>query len=254
MSINTPFDRLSNRFSHNIYDTPKGQIRLALLKQDLAERLKKPQQQILDAGGGQGQLASWCAQQGHQIVLCDVSASMLDEARQRIETENLKSQVELIQSSIETFCNQEIRQFDLIMCHAVLEWVADPATLLAGLEQRLKPGGQLSLMFYNRHSIVLRNALRGNFRKALSPNLEGDGSGLTPINPCDPEHIESILGQLNLEIETRAGIRCFYDYLPLQIRQTYTLDDILELENRFRQQPPYYQMARYIHLILHKPK
>ena len=57
MSINTPFDRLSNRFSHNIYNTPKGQIRLALLKQDLAERLKKPQQQILDAGGGQGQLA-----------------------------------------------------------------------------------------------------------------------------------------------------------------------------------------------------
>ncbi|MEH6823744.1 MAG: methyltransferase domain-containing protein [Motiliproteus sp.] len=253
MTTNTPFDRLSDRFNRNIYNTPKGKIRLALLQQDLAELLRAPAQCILDAGGGQGQLASWCAQQGHQLVLCDISATMLDEARQLIEAQNLQSQFELIHSPIEAFCQQDRRQFDLILCHAVLEWVPNPETLLAALEQRLAPGGHLSLMFYNRHSIVLRNALRGNFRKALSPNLDGDGTGLTPINPCDPEQIEVLLKRLNLSIASRAGVRCFYDYLPLKVKQTYSFEDILEMEQRFRRQAPYYQMARYIHLIVTKP-
>ncbi|MEH6472158.1 MAG: methyltransferase domain-containing protein [Halopseudomonas sp.] len=253
MTTNTPFDQLSDRFNRNIYNTPKGKIRLALLQQDLAAQLASPGQVILDAGGGQGQLARWCAQQGHQLVLCDTSATMLDQARQMVEVEKLQSQFELIHSPIEAFCQQDTRQFDMVMCHAVLEWVTDPAELLAGLERRLKPGGCLSLMFYNRHSIVLRNALRGNFRKALSPNLNGDGSALTPINPCDPEQIETILTGLRLEIVERAGIRCFYDYLPIKVKQTYTFEDILEMECRFRHQAPYYQMARYIHLIAHKP-
>lgn len=253
MTSNTHFDRLSDRFNRNIYNTPKGKIRLALLQRDLTELLRTPCQSILDAGGGQGQLASWCAQQGHQLVLCDISATMLDEARQLSEAQNLESQFELIHSPIEAFCQHDRRQFDLILCHAVLEWVPDPKTLLAALEQRLKPGGHLSLMFYNRHSIVLRNALRGNFRKALSPNLDGDGTGLTPTNPCDPEQIEALLESLNLSIQSRAGVRCFYDYLPLKVRQTYSFEDILEMEQRFRRQPPYYQMARYIHLIVRKP-
>ncbi len=253
MTTQPPFDRLSARFNRNIYNSPKGQIRLALLQQDLAELLSVPGQLVLDAGGGQGQLAGWCAKQGHRLVLCDISATMLEEAKQRAETEGLQSQFEFIHSPITEYCQQEPRQFDLILCHAVLEWVADPNALLTSLEQRLKPGGQLSLMFYNRHSIVLRNALRGNFRKALSPNLDGDGTGLTPTNPCDPQQIEALLEALNLQLKSRAGVRCFYDYLPLPVRKNYSFDDILELERRFRQQPPYVQMARYIHLILSKP-
>ena len=253
MTTQTPFDRLSDRFNRNIYNSPKGQIRLALLQQDLSDLLSSPAQLIRDAGGGQGQLASWCAQQGHQLVLCDMSATMLEEAQQLARAANLQAQFEFIHSPIEDFCQQDTRQFDLILCHAVLEWVTDPKTLLESLEQRLKPGGKLSLMFYNRHSIVLRNALRGNFRKALSPNLDGDGTGLTPINPCDPQQIEALLEGLNLQIESRAGVRCFYDYLPLPVRKNYSFEDILELECRFRQQPPYIEMARYIHLIVRKP-
>ncbi len=254
MTTDNHFEQLSQRFARNIYATPKGQIRLQLLQQDLAPLMAPSDQLILDAGGGQGQLARWCAQQGHRLVLCDISAQMLEQARQTNHAEGLSSQFELLESSIEAFSQNEPRQFDLILCHAVLEWVADPAPLLAGLVANLKPGGHLSLMFYNRDSIVLRNALRGNFRKALSPDLGGNGSGLTPTHPCQSQQIEALLEQLSLKIKLRAGVRCFYDYLPLKVRQEYAFDDILQLEQRFRHQPPYSQMARYLHLIARKPE
>jgi S-adenosylmethionine-dependent methyltransferase len=254
MTSDNHFEQLSQRFARNIYATDKGQIRLRLLQQDLTPLLAPPKQLILDAGGGQGQLARWCAQQGHQLVLCDRSAQMLEQARHANQQQQLSDRFELIESAIEDFCVQDPRQFDLILCHAVLEWVDDPERLLAGLIQRLKPGGRLSLMFYNRHSIVLRNGLRGNFRKALSSDLSGDGTGLTPTHPCRPEQIEAILQQLQLTIELRAGVRCFYDYLPIKVRQEYKFDDILEMEQTFRHQPPYNLMARYIHLIGHKPQ
>ncbi|SUG69462.1 SmtA protein [Salmonella enterica subsp. enterica] len=38
---------------------------------------------------------------------------------------------------------------DLILFHAVLEWVADPVGVLETLWSVLRPGGALSLMFYN---------------------------------------------------------------------------------------------------------
>lgn len=249
MTPDNHFETLSNRFARNIYATDKGQIRLQLLQQDLTALLKQPEQLILDAGGGQGQLARWCAQKGHQLVLCDLSEQMLKQADQANREQQLDDHFELVESSIESFCERDSRQFDLILCHAVLEWVADPQPLLAGLVRRLKPGGRLSLMFYNRHSIVLRNGLRGNFRKALSPDLSGNGTGLTPTHPCQPELIEQQLQQLDLTIELQAGVRCFYDYLPLKVRQEYKFEDILEMEKKFRHQPPYSQMARYIHLI-----
>ncbi len=254
MKSDNHFEQLSQRFARNIYSTDKGQIRLQLLQQDLVDLVAPSGQLILDAGGGQGQLARWCAQQGNHLVLCDLSAQMLEQAQLANQQHQLSDKFELIESSIEKFCQQDQRQFDLILCHAVLEWVVDPEQLLTALVDRLKPGGRLSLMFYNRHSIVLRNGLRGNFRKALSSDLSGNGTGLTPTHPCQPEQIEAILQQLELTIELRAGVRCFYDYLPIKVRQEYKFEDILEMEQTFRHQPPYNLMARYIHLIGHKPE
>ena len=253
MASEIPFDRLSERFGRNIYDSPKGQLRLRLLQQDLTPYLTPKPLNILDAGGGQGQFARWCADQGHRLTLCDQSQSMLEQARKAIEQDGTQAQFDLVHCDIETYCQQQQATFDLILCHAVLEWVEHPQPLLAALHARLKFGGRLSLMFYNRHSLVLRNALRGNFRKALSDNLAGDGSGLTPLHCCDPRQVEQILVELGFEIEFCAGVRCFYDYLPPKVRQTYAFEDIVEIEQRFRQQPPYSEMARYIHLIARRP-
>ncbi|RDE22739.1 methyltransferase domain-containing protein [Motiliproteus coralliicola] len=253
MSDQAHFDRLSERFGRNIYDTPKGRIRLHFLQQDLQALLEQDSELlILDAGGGQGQFARHCASLGHRVVLCDLSEQMLDAADQLNREQGLEDRIELVRDSIENFCHHDTRQYQLILCHAVLEWVQESEPLLQALTQRLGNAGRLSLMYYNRHSIVLRNALRGNFRKALSDQFGGDGGGLTPTHAREPQQIDSQLQALGMSIEAQLGVRCFYDYLPPKVRQTYAFEDILELEQRFRDQLPYRQMARYIHLIAAK--
>ncbi len=54
------FDDIAEKFSRNIYGTTKGQLRQAILWQDLDHVLAEmgPQKlRVLDAGGGEGQTA-----------------------------------------------------------------------------------------------------------------------------------------------------------------------------------------------------
>ncbi|MCW8885037.1 MAG: methyltransferase domain-containing protein, partial [Motiliproteus sp.] len=165
---------------------------------------------------------------------------------------NLDATINLHHATIEQFCQQSAGGYDLLICHAVLEWLEQPQQLLQTLLKKLNTGGTLSLMFYNQHSLVLRNALRGNLRKVKRADWRGDGQGLTPYQPLDPDLLYQWLADEGFKIEERSGIRCFYDYLPIKVRQTYAFDDILELElNHYRQQP-YIHMARYIHVIATK--
>lgn len=75
------FDDIAEKFSRNIYGTTKGQLRQAILWQDLDRVLAEmgPQKlRVLDAGGGEGQTAIKMAERGHQVILCDLSAQMID--------------------------------------------------------------------------------------------------------------------------------------------------------------------------------
>lgn len=63
------FDDIAEKFSRNIYGTTKGQLRQAILWQDLdrvLEEIGGRKLRVLDAGGGEGQTAIKMAERGHQ--------------------------------------------------------------------------------------------------------------------------------------------------------------------------------------------
>ncbi|MFX6209449.1 methyltransferase domain-containing protein, partial [Acinetobacter baumannii] len=70
--------------------------------------------------------------------------------------------------------------YDLVLCHAVLEWLAEPHAILPVLHQLCAPGGWLSLAFYNRDALIYRNLLKGHFRKLRKERFAGEGQSLTP--------------------------------------------------------------------------
>src|SRR5690554_5112892 len=55
------------RFAKNIYDTPKGRIRQAVLQADLAF-LRNQNPDVLDMGAGLGQINQWLAQGGARVT------------------------------------------------------------------------------------------------------------------------------------------------------------------------------------------
>ena len=130
------FDKLSQKFAQNIYGTTKGEIRAAVLWRDLVPALAslgKPRLRILDAGGGFGYLSQKLAALGHDVVLCDISEQMLALAQQQIEAANTALSIQLIHSPIQALTVEEYGQFDVILCHAVAEWLIDARSTLQGL-------------------------------------------------------------------------------------------------------------------------
>ena len=76
--------------------------------------------------------------------------------------------------------------FDLILNHAVLEWLADPADFIAFAKVWLHDDAMLSLCFYNPASFVYRNLVMGNFKLLNRDDYQADtDKSLTPNHPVE---------------------------------------------------------------------
>lgn len=257
------FDDLAPRFGRNIYGGLKGRIRLAVLNRDFAEHLPiapyvplTPEKtlRILDAGGGQGQFSLPLARAGHTLTLCDISARMLAVARAEAEVMGLDDRVNFVLGPVQALPvgDTESGKYDLILCHALLEWVADPWAVLAALMAQLKPGGHLSLIFYNQHGLEYKNLLRTNFKKIQSADYSSFRGSLTPINPLVPAEVQAQLENRGLRLICHSGIRVFYDYILDPVARNREPDTIVALELDYSQRDPYRALGRYVHMLVRK--
>ncbi len=73
--------------------------------------------------------------------MCDLSSEMLQLAKQDIEKNGLLEQYRLIHSPVQSIGEHMEAQVDLVMFHAVMEWLVDPKTALETLLEQVKPGG-----------------------------------------------------------------------------------------------------------------
>jgi len=251
MSKDTNFDKHSIRFKKNIYDTPKGQLRLQLVLDDLMTNTKILQEgrslDILDAGCGMGQVALHLAEQGHRLTVCDISTAMIDSTQTSFKASGRSA--DYINSSIQELDSQHSHKYDVIVFHAVLEWLEKPELIIPEIKKRLKPGGYISLMFYNLNSIIFYNLLKGNFRKVMKQDFTGHPGGLTPTNPINPDELEMWLINNQITVQKKTGIRVIYDYLSKKLKNERSYEDLLSMESIYGQQEPFNQMGRYLHYI-----
>ncbi len=255
------FDTLAAKFQRKVYGGLKGEIRLAVLNRDLAEfcpRAMAPDQplSILDAGCGAAPFSLDFMERGHDLTLCDISEKMLDMARERAADRCREWEVAM--PSFHHGAVQDLTfdaPFDLVLCHAVLEWVAEPRALLACLARRVKPGGFLSLTFYNRHGMIFKNLLRANYKKIKNKAFHGWPGSLTPAHPRTTEEVLEWIGEIPghpLSPVCHSGMRVFHDYnLDPGMREKEP-ETVKELELQFSRQRPYRDLGRYQHLILSK--
>jgi S-adenosylmethionine-dependent methyltransferase len=154
------FDAVAEAFEGEIYGSSKGMVRLGVLQVDLLSAvpaLGSGGLSVLDAGGGAGRLAVLLAEAGNRVILADPSREML--SRTERTASGPSGSLRTVRSSIQNLAEElDGERFDVVCCHAVLEWLADPEGAVGHLADFLGPEGRLSLMFYNRNAALLKRA------------------------------------------------------------------------------------------------
>lgn len=243
------FEGITEKFAKNIYATPKGKLRLAVLERDLAPLYQQPAPlRVLDVGGGIGQFSEAFAKRGHSIVHTDIAAEMIATAQTRHQQHGLSAQYSYHVASLQQLPQLLHGQtFDVVLCHAVLEWLAQPAEAIAVLKSFLAPQGTLSLMFYNRDAKIMANMVFGNFDYVEADLVVKKRVRMSPQQPIAPAAMEQWLASAALRVTQRTGVRCFHDYLRDRTAATERFEQLLRLEMQYNQQAPFAALGRYQH-------
>lgn len=245
------FDGFVEKFERSIYGSFKGEWRLKLLKEDLQHLHDASALDVWDAGCGLGQMSLWFAKSGHRVSANDISFKMLEKAKEAfakadVEVATRKAPAQEVAASLPLQ--------DLVLYHAVIEWTAKPLETLEVVAGRVKPGGYLSLLFFNEHALVYRNVMQGSWRLGtiLENRWYGRGKRLTPPHPQSPETIHGWLASHGFEVEVQTGIRVFHDYMSKSALAETDMEELMALEYRYCRKPTYRNMGRYIHVLAKK--
>jgi S-adenosylmethionine-dependent methyltransferase len=202
---------------------------------------------VLDAGGGTGVMSEVMLDFGHRVTLTDISSEVLSIAKNKLgENPQLDIQhIDILSLSTE-------KKYDLVVCHAVLEWLQDPFAVLGKLVDLVKPGGHLSLTFFNHDAQLFGNMLYGNFDYVQQGMTSKNIVRLSPKNPQKPQVILSQLNTLPVKVIKQAGIRCFHDYLKQPEKQINEYEQLKQLEIKYGSTEPYLWLGKYFLVIIQK--
>lgn len=244
------FDSIAQKFQRNIYQTTKGRLRQEVLLRDLLElpELQQPQV-ILDVGAGQGQLAIALAKRGHSMVLADISAAMLQVAAQQASELGVSQRIQCQQSSLQQLSEQN-KSYPIVLCHAMLEWLAEPEVAIDQLKRLVTRGGVMSLMFYNLEAKRFGNLLYGNFDYVADGLAKRKTVSLSPQHPLIPSEVIRWCEAAGFQLLSKTGVRCFHDYLREPSMQRSHFQQLLALELQYNRQEPYASLGKYVHLLL----
>lgn len=251
------FDQLGAHFARKIYAGPKGAIRLAVLTRDLEEWLPEVAAaarplRVLDVGAGLGHLSEWLLQRGHSVTVTEPAEEMLSAARERLQPLPLQpgQSLQFMPLPLQELPTRGER-YDLVICHAVLEWLADPAAALLCLRQLVNQGGAVSLAFYNRDALIYKNLIKGQFRKLQRNQLAGEGKrSLTPQQPLDPREVYAWIAEADFHCREQTGVRVFHDYMHEPFKSAADAQEVIEQELLYSRHPAYRHLGRYLHCWL----
>ena len=260
MNQDRNFDDISAHFEKKIYGGLKGEIRLAVLRHDIFGWVKSWQQthnrplRVLDVGAGLAQISIELAKDGHDVTINDISANMLEIAKQNAG--EAAQNITWHTCPYQQLDDKLTGKYDLILCHAVLEWLAEPKLIMDFFDRWLVDDsaekGVLSLCFYNPASFVYRNLVMGNFNLLHNKDFKADNGSLTPNHPVAKDEVIAWINDHHYQILHTSGLRVFHDYSPLKRGGHTNPQAVIEMEVAYSGQDPYKWLGRYLHFLVSK--
>ena len=237
---------------------PWGKLHYTISHSNIRRHIDHHPIRILDVGGGNGFDSVHFAKQGHSVALLDYSPQMLSEAKQTAEKEGVFERIAFYQSDVEDVLDFfPEQQFDLIICHLMIEFVSSPEKILKDLSTLMAPRGLLSIVDINRYCEVFRKAIQANDLEAAIQVIDTKEyfhpwfDRLTPL--YSSAEMIAILQGNGCELVGDYGIRCLCDYLPNEPKyETEYYQALEELELRLSGTYPYNLLARFYQVIVQK--
>lgn len=231
-------------------------VRQELVARQLAEALPAPPLRVLDAGCGQGTQALRLARRGDRVTGVDASAELLGRFTDALTAEppDVRDRIDLVHGPLERLAGLvEPTGFDVVLCHGVLMYFADPVPVLRSIAGAVRPGGVTSLLVRNGDALAMRPALLGDWRAAL--DAFGTASYLNRIGVearADRlDDLAAVLADTGMPVRTWYGVRVFTDAAaddaaPPPPEELATL---LACEDRAGRTDPYRRVAALLHVI-----
>ena len=238
--------------------TPWGRLLYRVSQSNLARHLSQSPLRVLDVGGGNGTNSIFLAKQGHSVAWLDYSPAMLVEARQAAEQAGVADHISFhladAGSLKERFQGQ---QFDLVLCHLMVEFTPQPREVLQQICDLLAPQGVLSLLDANRYSDVYLQAFQFQDLPAALGKIGTKGYFHPWFNRLTPLYSSAeMIGFLQTRECKRVGdygVLCVCAYLPNEPKyEAGYYSQLEQLELELTDKYPYKLLARFYQVIVKK--
>ncbi|GAB3088654.1 methyltransferase [Nocardioides zeae] len=217
--------------------------------------LVDPGMSVVDVGGGTGGHAVRLAALGHRVVVVDPSPDALASLHRRATEAGVEDRVEGVQGDLGDLRGPggvvAAGSVDLLLCHGVLEIVADPEEALDALAGVLRPGGHLSLVVAQRYAAVLARAMAGQFVAARELLDDPAGQAGRTGRRFARAELEQLLAAAGLRTVSVHGVRVFADLVPgaLLDAEPGSSQALVELERAAAQRPELQPLASQLHVV-----
>lgn len=242
--------------------TPWSRLRFAIVAHTLRttiEQLGGGAWRILDIGGGDGGDALPLALAGPSVTVLDPSAPMLEMLSEDAAEAGVGDRVTGVLGEIVDIAALDLRDFDLVLCHFVLQYLDDLDGPLAQLLGAIRPGGYLSLIAPNRPGEVLAKAARGVDPAAAFALLDADTNRTLTfdhtVRGIDAETAIDALQCAGAAPIARFGGRIINDLLPDSAPKADPgfFADLLRLELAICDREPYLRTGMFWQVIARTP-
>ncbi|MFL6056694.1 MAG: class I SAM-dependent methyltransferase [Actinoallomurus sp.] len=232
-------------------------VRQELVTRQLSDHLPDaPADSVLDLGCGQGTQVLALARGGHRVTGLDASPALLGDLRAALEAEppQVQERVRLVEGDVrEAEMLLAPSRFDVVLCHGVLMYFADPAPVLDAVAEVTAPNGLVSLLVRNGDALAMRPGLQGDwvaatdafdgtaYRNRIGVDARADGLG----------DLTAALAERGLSRVAWYGVRVFTDTAAddALVPDAQQLDALLSCEERAGRTDPYRGVAALLHLI-----
>lgn len=240
---------------------PWNRLGYEMIEHNLRKHIadNSPPLRVLDAGGGNGLDSLRLARMNHRIDLVDIARGMLNDASANAALAGVSDRFNTHALDIGQIGEHfDENQFDIVLCHNVIQFVDEVKPLLETLGRVLKPGGFLSLISTNQYSLPYQAAfLEQDLDKAFAA-LE-PGASHNPVFDIDeqqyrPDDVIDWLADLGLKLDKHYGIRCLYNYWGTnELKQDSAVyAQLQKLEVELTERYPYMLTARQFQLVARK--